>query len=187
MGRFKDNTTKNPPVDADIVPGWDSAGTDADVKFTLGNLAAYVLAKLTAATDAAAGLLSAALYTKLNTAYTNAQVDAANAKLAEQPISFLITTPADGFMEIFRNPLSVALTLDVMLSKLNAGTLTLTIKIDGTAVTGFNNVPVSTTWQGSVASALLTLPVGATLGVEIADTTTASGLQVSIRAHRVLS
>lgn len=163
--RFSDNPVKNPLQGNELIPGTDP-DTDDDFSVTPEILTQFAQENMGLANGTTQGAMSGAQSEKLNDLYTRAELDAIIAQLGQFPFPVFIGTVVDGFIEIYRNVLGEPVVFDFMWFALSSGSTTLTVKIDGVAVTGWTNVAVTTASGGASATADKTLPAGSILGLE---------------------
>lgn len=186
MARFSDNPLKNPLAGNEIVPGTDPSTTD-DIGFTPDVLTQFVQENMGLASGSSQGAISGPDGDKLTALRTKAQDDAIFAQVAQIPFPIFIGTPVDGTIEIFRNVLDNDIVFDFMWYALSSGSTTLTILIDGTPITGWTNLPVTTASTGAVATAAKTIPPGSILALQFASSSSPQNLRLTLKGDLTLT
>lgn len=180
MARFSDNPVKSPLTGSEDVPATDTSTGD-DIVVTPDAITSYAQANMGLASGSSQGLVSGSNGDKLQALYTKAEIDALLAQAAQQPFYVFIGSPVDGSVEFVRNVLSNDVVLDFAWFALSSGSTNLTVTIDGTPVTGLDNLNITTASSGANATAANTLPAGSILGLTFTDSDSPQNLRLSIR------
>lgn len=152
MARFGDNPIKSPLVGTELLAGTD-ADTNLDICVTPDAIVDYANDHLRLADSSEPGLLSAADFQKLFNLPDFASYSATVARLAHQPMGFFVAVPANGSVTFFCNPLTgLAIAISKIRYKVSAGTLTLAININGTPITAFASLAVTSTLGSATSS-----------------------------------
>ena len=113
--------------------------------------------------------------------------DLKDAQLGQIPFPIFIAAPVNGFTEIYRNVLGNSIEFNFMWYALSSGSATLTLKIDGTPITGWTSVALTTASGGATATAAKTLPSGSILGLEFSSCAAPTNLRLSLKGNMVLT
>lgn len=165
LARLGDNPIKNPLAGNEKLVGTDP-NTDLDFCVTPDILSQFVQDTMGLASGTSQGAMSGAQAEKLDALYTRAELDAIFATLSQFPFPVFFGTVSDGFVEIYRNVLDESVVFDFLYFGMSSGSSLVTVKIDGTPVTGWTNVALSSVGGSATASAAKTLAPGAVLGLE---------------------
>ncbi len=186
MARFGDNPLKNPLSGSEIIAATDPSSGD-DCGITPDVLTQFAQENMGLANGTSQGLVSGPNGDKLNSLRTNAQNDLLNAQLGQIPFPIFIGSPVDGFIEVYQNVLDNSIVFDFMYFALASGSTNLTVKIDGTPVTGWSNVPVTSSGGGAVAAAAKTIAPGSVLGLQFSGGSTPVNLRVTLKGDVTLT
>ncbi len=145
MARFADNPVKSPLSGAELLAGTDP-DTGGDICVTPNELVAFANDHLRIADASLPGFLSVEDFQKLFNLPNFASYSATVARLAHQPIGFFVAVPANGSVTFFSNPFETySLGVGRIRYAVSTGTLTLAINVNGTPVTGFGSLAVTST------------------------------------------
>lgn len=179
--RFGDNPVKNPLAGNELLPGTDQ-DTDDDICVTPAILSQYTQDNMGLASGTSQGAMSGAQSEKLNALYTRSELDAKLAALGQFPFPIFFGTVSDGFVEVYRNVLDQSVEFDFFYFGMSSGSSIVTVKIDGTPVTGWTSIPLNSSGGSATATAAKTLAPGAVLGLEFAGSGgTPSNLRLTLK------
>lgn len=185
MARFSDNPNKNPLAGTEKIAATDPS-TGSDICITPDALTQFVQENMGLASGSAQGAISGPNGDKLNALRTKAQDDLIFAQVGQIPFPIFIGTPVDGTIEIYRNVLGNSIVFDFMWFALSSGSTTLSLLVDGTPITGWTNIPVTTASSGAVATAAKTLPAGSILALKFAGSMSPQNLRLSLKGNLTL-
>ncbi len=185
MARFSDNPIKSQLAGNERIGATDISTGD-DCAITPDVLVQFAQDNLLPATGSQQGVVSGPDGDKLTALRTNAQNDALNVQLGQIPFPIFIGSPVDGFIEIYRNVLDNSILFDFMWFALASGSTNLTVKIDGTPVTGWTSVPITSASNGAQSTAANTLPAGSILGLQFSASNSPVNLRLTLKGDIVL-
>lgn len=186
MARFGDNPIYSDPPGDLRIPCEDLT-TDDDYCLTPDILTTFAQENMPLATGSENGLISGANADKLTALYTKAELDALFAQTAQFPFPIFIASPSDGFIEVFQNVLDNDVVWDAAAFALSSGTGYLTVKIDGTPITGWDNLHLTSTPGSATATAAKTLAPGSVLGLEFSAGATPVNLRLTLKGDVTLT
>lgn len=179
--RLGDNPIKNPLAGNEKIAGTDP-DTGDDFSVTPDILTQFVQEGMSLASGTSQGLMSGAQAEKLNDLYTRAELDAIFGQLGQFPFPIFFGTVSDGFVEVYRNVLDQSVEFDFFYFGMSSGSSIVTVKIDGTPVTGWTSIPLNSSGGSATATAAKTLAPGAVLGLEFAGSGgTPSNLRLTLK------
>ncbi len=167
LARLGDNPVKDPLAGNEKLTGTDP-NTGNDFCVTPDILTQFVQDNLGLASGTSQGAMSGAQAEKLNALYTRAELDVILAAHNQFPFPIFFGTVTNGFVEVYRNVLGQAIVFDYFYQAMSSGSSLVTVKIDGTPVTGWTSVPVNVAGSQVFATAAKTLAPGSVLGLEFA-------------------
>ncbi len=130
------------------------------------------------------GAMSGAQATKLDALYTRAELDVILTAHNQFPFPIFFGTVTNGFVEVYRNVLGQAVVFDYLYQGMSSGSSLVTVKIDGTPVTGWTSVPCNVAGGSATATAAKTLAPGSVLGLEFAGSGgTPSNLRLTLKGN----
>lgn len=185
MARFSDNPQKNPLSGTELMAATDAASGN-DIAITPLVLTQFVTENMGLANGSSQGAVSGPNGDKLNALYSKAQIDNLLAQLGQVPFPIFIGTPVDGTIEIFRNVTGNAMVFDFMWFALASGSTNLTVLIDGTPVTGWTGINITSASNGAVATAAKTLLSGSILALQFSASSTPKNLRLSLLSNLAL-
>lgn len=181
--RFGDNPVKDPLAGNELLAGTDP-GTGDDICVTPEILTQYAQENMSPAGGGEPGLMTAAQADKLNDLYTKAELDAIFAQLGQFPFPIFIGTVVNGFIEIYRHVLAEPVVFDYFYFGMSSGSSTVTVKINGVAVTGWTGIPVNSSGGTATATAAKTMNPGDVLGLEFTGSGgTPSNLRMTLKGN----
>lgn len=169
------------------IPGTNE-DTSEDICVTPDILTLYAQENMPLAGGAVTrGLISGDNADKLTALYTKAELDAIFTQFRQFPFPVFIGSPVDGSIELYRNVLDNDVVFESLWFGLSVGSGFLTVTIDGTPITGLDNIAISGS-SGAIATAANTLPPGSILGFTFAGMDPASeNLRVTLRGKITLT
>jgi hypothetical protein len=166
--RFGDNPIKDPLAGNEKLVGTDPTTGD-DFCTTPEILTQYAQENMALAGDGSPGLMSAAQADKLDALYTKDELDAIFAQLGQFPFPIFIGTVVDGFIEVYRHVLLEPVVFDYFYFGMSSGSSLVSVKINGTNVTGWTGIPLNSSGGTATATAAKTMNAGDVLGLEFSS------------------
>lgn len=182
MARFSDNPQKSPLTGSELLAATDT-DTGNDIAITPDALTQYAQENMSLAGGSENGLMTGAQSNKLNALRTDAATDLLLAQLGQIPFPIFIGTPVDGTIELYRNVLGNNIVFDFMYFELSSGSTNVSVLIDGTPITGWSSVPVTTASGSAAATAAKTLAPGSVLSLTFAGSSTPQNLRLSLKGN----
>lgn len=186
MARFEDIPLKAVLDGTEHLAGGDP-GTGADIGVTPVALTNYAQTHLPVAPASFPALISSTDWTKLNNLPTADALAALQARLAQQALGFFVAVPANGFVQFFSNPCTISFLLRGIRFATSSGTLTLQISINGTPITGFEAIAVTSTPTGLTSSGANILNPNDYVGFTISANAAGANLWFSLAATAILT
>lgn len=187
MARLGDNPVTSPAPAAAHIP-CENMDTNEDICVTPAILTLFAQENMDfAGGSVLRGLISGTNADKLTALYTKAELDAIFTQFCQFPFPVFIGSPVDGAIELYRNVLDNDVVFESLWFGLSSGTGILSVTIDGTPITGLDNIAISGS-SGAIATALNTLAPGSILGFTFSGMDPAAeNLRVTLRGKITLT
>jgi len=187
MARFSDNPIKNPLAGSELIPATDPSTGD-DIALTPVLITIFAQQNMGLASGSNQGSVSGPNGDKLTALRTNAATDLLLAQLGQIPFPIFIGTPVNGTIEIYKNVLGNDVVFDFMYLSLASGSSNLTVNINGTPITGWSGINVTSTPSAKVtATAAKTLHADDVLSLTFAGSSTPTNLRASLKGNLTLT
>lgn len=184
--RFGDQPLRSSLVGNERVP-FEDPSTNVDGSMTPTGITEYARQTMALASGTNRGLMSGSSAGKLASLRTNEQVDALNAQLGQQSIPLFIGSVTDGEIQVVENLFGNDIEFDRMAFGLSSGSTKLTVKIDGTPVTGWQSINVTTSPATATATGNKTFPPDGVVSLLFEASDTPENLRLTLKGDITLT